>query len=174
LLGMLAAQQLHGRIERMLLLDVFAEWPWYFRIFLTPLLGPVAYYSTFANPIGRWLTDASLREHRTPETSLTSGFSQIRHASVYRYLRLLERFPAPETFCDLTMPVDLIYGANTFAAVAEAVPRWQAVWPQARAIRLDGAAHLPMEEAAAALRDILFKEGSLLTECPIPSPTIAG
>jgi len=173
LLGMLAARQLQNRIERMLLIDVLAEFPWYFKIFLAPALGPVAYYSTFANPLGRWLTNLSLAERRSSQTTLTGGFAQTRHSSTYRYLRLFENYPAPEMFRDLRMPIDLICGEKTFAAVADSIPRWQKVWPQARAWKIEGAGHLPILEATAHLRQILFQEGSVSAECLIPSSTIA-
>jgi pimeloyl-ACP methyl ester carboxylesterase len=174
LLGMVAAQQLHGRVERMLLIDVFAEFPWYFRIFLLPLLGPVAYYTTFANPMGRWITNASLSARRTEDTTLTGGFAKTRHWSTYRYLQLFKSYPAPDTFDDLTMPIDLVCGSKTFGAAIDSLAIWKAVWPQACMWRLEGAGHLPILEATSRVRDILFKEGSLSTECPIPSQTIAG
>ena len=167
LLGVLAARQLHGRIDRMLLIDLFAEFPWYFKIFLHPLIGPVAYYSTFANPVGRWIANASLSSRRAEKTTLTGGFSKVRHITTLRYLKLFENYPAPDSFDNLEMPIDLVYGAKTFHAVIASVSRWQAVWPQARAWRLSGAGHLPILEATASLRDILFNE------CPIPSTTIA-
>jgi pimeloyl-ACP methyl ester carboxylesterase len=174
LLGMLAALQLRGKIERMFLIDVFAEFPWYFRIFLLPVLGPVAYYSTFANPLGRWITNWSLRDHRTGATTLTGGFAAVRHASTYRYLRIFDRYPAPETFRGLDMPIDLVSGERTFAAIGRSIPVWKKVWPQARVWPVKGAGHLPILEATAALRQILFEEGTVSTECLIPSQTIAG
>jgi pimeloyl-ACP methyl ester carboxylesterase len=174
LLGMLAAKQLPGRIERMLLIDVFAEFPWYFRVFLLPALGPLAYYSTFANPVGRWFTNLSLARRRTAATTLTGGFAGTRHESTYRYLELFESYPPPDTFRDLEMPIDLVYGEKTFAAVARSIPRWQEVWPQACAWKIDGAGHLPILEATDRLRQILFQEGTVSTECLIPSSIIAG
>jgi pimeloyl-ACP methyl ester carboxylesterase len=174
LLGMLAAQQLHGRIERMLLIDVFAEFPWYFRLFLLPVLGPVAYYTTFANPLGRWIANLSLAQRRTEKTTLTGGFAAARHASTLRYLHLFERYPAPQSFYDLQMPIDLVYGEKTFAAARQSIPCWQRVWPQACALQIAGAGHLPILEATAHMRQILYKEGLVPTECLTPSPITAG
>jgi pimeloyl-ACP methyl ester carboxylesterase len=174
LLGLLAARQIQSRVERMILIDIFAVYPWYFRLFVLPVLGPVAYYSTFANPLGRWIANFSLRSHRTEDTTLTGGFSAVRHDSTYRYLKLFENYPKIETFGNLRMAIDLVYGANTFRAIVESVPRWKALWPQAREFRLAGAGHLPIEEATGQLRNILFEEGSFSTECLIPSSTIAG
>jgi pimeloyl-ACP methyl ester carboxylesterase len=173
LLGMLAAQRLRGRIGRLVLIDVFATFPWYFRIFLAPLLGPVAYYSTFANPLGRWVTNLSLHERRIPQTTLTGGFARTRHTSTYRYLQLFDEYPAPETFSEFEMPIDLICGEKTFAAALDSIPRWQQIWPQARAWRLEGAGHLPILEATQSVRKILYQEGSASTECVTPSQTIA-
>ncbi|HEV2666776.1 MAG TPA: alpha/beta fold hydrolase, partial [Blastocatellia bacterium] len=72
--ALLAAERLPLRIERLILIDPFAYLPWYFKIFLHKRIGRYAYYSTFANPLGRWLTNLSLSKHRTAETDLTESF----------------------------------------------------------------------------------------------------
>src|SRR5262249_8184627 len=62
--ALLVAERLAGRIDRLILIDPFAYLPWYFKIFLNKRIGRYAYYSTFANPVGRWLTNLSLGKHR--------------------------------------------------------------------------------------------------------------
>ncbi len=156
LLGMLAAQKISHRVERMLLVDVFATFPWYFRIFLVPGLGPLAYYSTFANPIGRWIANASLRKHRSSETTLTGGFGRTEHSVTYKYLQLFEDYPAPQKFNDLLMPIGILSGDRTFAAITKSIAVWRNVWPQAQSWCLKNAGHLPILEATASLREILF------------------
>ena len=165
LLGILLAQRIPSRVKRMLLIDIFASMPWYFRVFLVPGLGPLAYYSTFANPVGRWIANASLRKHRTSETTLTGGFALTRHSVTYKYLKLFEHFPAPIKFNDLTMPIDIVYGERTFVAVRQSVATWRKVWPQAKACCLKDAGHLPILEATQDMREILFT-------CSIPTTTL--
>src|ERR1700742_314005 len=65
-----AAQRVMNRIERLVLIDPFAFMPWYFRIFAMGDFGRVAYCSTFANPLGRWLTNLSLARRRTDSSHL--------------------------------------------------------------------------------------------------------
>ena len=64
ILGLLAYSLVPDRIGRLVLIDPFAFLPWYFKVFVHRPYGPIAYRSTFANPIGRWLTNLSLRNKR--------------------------------------------------------------------------------------------------------------
>jgi len=158
LLGIEAALRLGDRLERLVLIDIFAVFPWYFRVFLSKPIGRYAYAATFRNPAGRWFTNLSLREKRAKETTLTGGFAQVDHDATYRYLQLFETYPQPEYFKGLTQVVDVLYGQKTFRAVRDSAARWQAVWPQAKVTCLNGAGHLPIQEATAQLRGILFHE----------------
>ena len=58
-------------VGRVVMIDPFADCPWYFRLFLVPWVGPVMYATAFANPVGRWATDLFLREKRKGNVSLT-------------------------------------------------------------------------------------------------------
>lgn len=155
-LALLAATRLPGRVERLVLVDPFAYMPWYFRIFCAGELGRRAYGATFANPLGRWATNQSLRGRRTPETDLTGGFRGVDHDAALSYLRLFAGAGRVDEFRDVRVPVDLLYGAKTFGAVKRSVALWRGVWPHARAWRLDGAGHLPIREAPERVGAILF------------------
>src|SRR5947209_5395944 len=61
ILGLLAAQALRNRVARIVLIDPFAYMPFYFKLFVATDFGKIAYYTTFANPVGRWLTNMSLK-----------------------------------------------------------------------------------------------------------------
>ncbi len=156
LLGIAAAQRAGDRVEDFALIDMFAMFPWYFRIFLSKPFGPYAYATTFRNPIGRWFTNLSLRGKRQQDTTLTGGFARVDHDSTYRYLQMFDRFPSPESFAGLRQPVNLLYGEKTFRAIRDSVPVWKSVWPQATATCLLGAGHLPIREATSQLRESLF------------------
>src|SRR5262249_35274864 len=75
--ALLAAERVSRSIERLILIDPFAYLPWYFKIFLHKRIGRYAYYSTFANPVGRWLTNLSLSKHRAADTNLTESFVSV-------------------------------------------------------------------------------------------------
>jgi pimeloyl-ACP methyl ester carboxylesterase len=156
ILGLLAAGHLSGRIQRFVLIDPFAFMPWYFKIFVGTDFGRIAYYSTFANPVGRWLTNLSLKRRRTSETNLTHSFGAIDHEVSYRYLQLLSEIDGPAHFSAINAPVDIVYGAKTFAAIKQSAELWQSIWPDARCSELRGAGHLPIIEATAQLSEIVF------------------
>lgn len=163
ILGLLAAGQIEERVRRLVLIDPFAYWPWYFRVFVTKSFGSFgrhAYRTTFANPFGRWLTNQSLRAHRTSETDLTNSFGRIDHDVAQGYLALLAQVEGIERFAGLQrVPIEIVYGERTFGAVKKSIAMWQKIWPQARARVLAGAGHLPILEATAALSEIVFADG---------------
>jgi pimeloyl-ACP methyl ester carboxylesterase len=167
LLGLLAAKQIPNRFQRLVLIDPFAYWPWYFKVFINPSFGKHAYYSTFANPVGRWLTNRSLKRKRTANTHLTQSFASINHETVYRYLVLLTGIEGIAQFDQLRMPIDIVYGARTFGAVKKSAARWRAIWPQARCWVLPGAGHLPLKEATAALSKIIFDRALYFEQQPV-------
>jgi pimeloyl-ACP methyl ester carboxylesterase len=65
-------------------------------------------------------------------------------------------------FKGLRMPVEIIYGEKSFAAVRRSVDMWKELWPRARAIELAGVGHLPIEEATGRLSKLIFKQESRL------------
>ena len=145
-------------VGRVVMIDPFAECPWYFRLFLVPWVGPVMYATAFANPVGRWVTDFFLQEKRTGQVSLTESFQRVNHRVSLAYLRMLERAGAPEQFGDLDISVEVVRGENTFLAVREAVKRWQRVWPKMSVQVLSGVGHLPIEEATESVRGTVFRQ----------------
>jgi len=156
ILGLMVAKKIPEKFERIVLVDPFAFMPWYFSIFLNKNFGRQAYMTTFANPIGRWITNASLRHRRTEETDLTKSFEEVNHQTVYEYLQLLGKLGSAEQFRGLTQPIDLLYGENTFQSVKDSVNIWKKIFPQANSYELHGAGHLPIEEATEQLANILF------------------
>jgi pimeloyl-ACP methyl ester carboxylesterase len=164
--ALLAAERLTRSIERLILIDPFAYLPWYFKIFLHKRIGRYAYYSTFANPVGRWLTNLSLSKHRAADTNLTESFVSVSHDVAYRYLALLGELDDIGRFSRLRLPVDLIYGARTFGAIKKSIALWRGVWPHARCHELAGAGHLPIREATRQLSEIVWSAGAPACDFP--------
>lgn len=161
LLGLSAMElrpRLAERINRMVMIDPFAYLPMYFKLFVTPPFGKYAYLSTFANPVGRWITNLSLKSHRTEETDLTGAFRRVDHQVSYRYLELLTGIDGIQRWAGLHKPVDIVFGERSFGAIKKSVGIWKGIWPQARAFELAGAGHLPILEATEALSRIVFQE----------------
>jgi len=143
-------------VGRLVMIDPFAECPWYFRIFLIPVLGRIMYGTAFANPLGRWMTNLMLREKRTENVNLTESFALVKHGVTLAYLRMFERAGAPEQFQGIKISTDIICGQKTFGAVKEAVERWQRVWPEANVHIMPGVGHLPIDEGTEMVKRTLF------------------
>lgn len=157
LLGMWAARRLpKGRVTRVIMLDTFAYVPGYFKLFLFPLFGRVAYYSAFANPLGRWLTNAGLANKRQEETDLTASFSQGNVHVPLHYLRAMDSIPSYKDYGDLDCEFDIVYGANTFTAVKHGATLWKGLWPHARIWELPETGHLPLVESTEVMAQIAF------------------
>jgi pimeloyl-ACP methyl ester carboxylesterase len=154
--GLLAAERAAERVERFVLIDPFAFVPWYFNLFVERSWGRYAYKSTFANPVGRWITNLSLRSRRSQGSDLTRSFRSVNHDTAYRYLELMSKIDGISRFAHLRMPIDIVYGERTFGAVKRSVAMWRAAWPHARAFELKGAGHLPIGEATGRLSEIAF------------------
>ncbi|MFN9741328.1 MAG: alpha/beta fold hydrolase [Acidobacteriota bacterium] len=153
-----ARPHLQSRVERMVLIDPFAFTPWYFGIFVFPVLGRLFYHSTFANPLGRWLTNLSLRGKRSEETDLTHSFQRVDHQVSYRYLELLTSIGSIERWSGMLIDTDIVHGERTFGAIRESIGMWRGIWPHIRIHELPAAGHLPILEATEDVRQILFDE----------------
>ncbi|MCB1221612.1 MAG: alpha/beta hydrolase [Planctomycetales bacterium] len=158
--GALFACELALRLDpaprRLLLVDPFAFLPGYFRVFLRRDFGRHAYNSTFANPVGRWLTNvlASGREDRS--TDMTQSFRSVDHEVTYRYLEMFGTHPGIDRFSSLDCEVRIATGERTFAAVKKSVQMWQDLWPHAIVTSIPACGHLPIREAPEGLCEALF------------------
>jgi pimeloyl-ACP methyl ester carboxylesterase len=159
LLGLCAALENPNAVHRLVLIDAFASWPWYFRVFTAPRWGRYAYQCTFANPAGRWIANRALARKRSGDSDLTQGFAAAHHDIALRYLHVLRELASVENFSGLRVPVDIIFGARTFRAIRESAFVWQSVWPWARVFEVPQAGHLPIREAAAEISHIIFEGG---------------
>jgi pimeloyl-ACP methyl ester carboxylesterase len=157
ILALAAMPRIAERVNRLILIDPFAFAPWYFKLFVATPIGKYAYYSTFANPVGRWITNLSLRRRRTGASDLTVSFRVVDHSASYHYLRMLCAIDGIERFAWIQSPIDIVYGERTFGAIKRSVGMWQGVWPHARVFELEGAGHLPIEEATEDLSRIVFQ-----------------
>lgn len=152
------ALRMGPKVNRLVMIDPFANVPWYFRIFRVPVIGPLLYALVFMNPAGRILTNWGLRSRRTDDTDLIEGFRDVRHASNLAYLGVLLACAEVEfsSFGRFRGQVDIVYGSRTFGAVRSSVPRWRSVWPALSAHELAGAGHLPIFEATDGVAEVVF------------------
>jgi pimeloyl-ACP methyl ester carboxylesterase len=142
-------------VERLVLLDPFAYMPWYFRLFLQGELGRRAYRTTFANPVGRWLTNGALSRRRQKGTHMTRSFERRDHDATLAHLRLLGDVTVDD-FRGLELPIRVLVGEKTFGAVHRSLDLWRTVWPQMEARVLPGVGHLPLEEATPEVAAAVF------------------
>lgn len=182
LLGLHAGLRRQERFKRFVMIDPFAFMPTYFRIFLWGDFGRWAYWSTFANPLGRMITNGALRRHRTNQTDLTGGFSRVDTRVAYEYLKLFGALPTVEVLRGFDRPTTLVCGVKTFKAVKQSLPQWREVWPHAQTVMLENAGHAVIDEAPQRLAEIIFEGESGEASCatsgddivlPTLSPTAA-
>jgi pimeloyl-ACP methyl ester carboxylesterase len=158
-LALLAARELGAGVGRVVMIDPFAYLPRYFRLFIAGDFGRHAYNATFANPVGRWLTNQSLRGRREGQSDLTVSFAGADHEVARRYLALFAEVGGVEGFRGLDFPVEIAHGEKTFGAVRRSLALWREVLPRVRVRELKGAGHLPIEEATAEVAEVVFGGG---------------
>ena len=129
-------------VERLILIEPFAYMPWYFRVFLTPVAGRLFYATAFENPIGRWFVDQTAGARNGDEGDLAESFGALDPEIPLLNLRLLSDMGYPEDYAPLSVPIDLVHGDRTFAAVRDSVAIWQEVWPDAEVHEVTDAGHL--------------------------------
>lgn len=155
--ALLAARELGETVERVSMIDPFAYLPRYFRLFNAGEFGRRAYDATFANPVGRWLTNQSLRGRRAGAADLTATFAKVDHEAARRYLALYDEVGGVEIFRDMKVPVEIAYGERTFGAVKRSLLTWREVLPHARVRELKGAGHQPFVESPAQSAEFIFR-----------------
>lgn len=165
--GLLAALEAEHLIERVVAIDPFAYLPRYFRLFTGEGFGRRAYEATFANPLGRWLTNKTLNAGRDERTDMTASFGATDHEVARGYLALFASIEGVEVFRGLRAEVDLVYGERTFGAVKKSVELFKGVLPRARAIQLAGARHMPLTEANAQLSRVVFEPEEVTRESDV-------
>lgn len=154
--ALLAARELRETIERVTMIDPFAYLPRYFRLFNAGEFGRRAYDATFANSLGRWLTNRSLRGRGAGAADLTASFAEADHEAARRYLKLYDEAGTIEIFRGLSVPVEIACGERTFGAVKRSLALWRDVLPQARVREIEGAGHQPFVEAPAQVAEVIF------------------
>jgi pimeloyl-ACP methyl ester carboxylesterase len=157
IVALFIAPLLGERLERFIFLEPFSFVPDYLRIFLKPAVGRLFYYSAFGNPIGRWITNAALSDHRQGDTDMTASFARGSLKVPLEYLRLFDAIPAAEDFAALPGRIELVHGERTFDAIRQSVDTWSEVWPRAARQEIEGAGHLILEESPAKVARLIFR-----------------
>lgn len=156
IIGMLTALRRPASFERLVLIDPFASTPWYFRIFVQPIVGRFFYEVTFRNPIGRLLGNSATAAHRHERTDMFASFAEIPASTALGTLGLLTAVGQASHFASLRLETDLLHGERTFAAIRRGLHTWRAQWPHARVHEIGGAGHLPIIEASASVASFVF------------------
>jgi pimeloyl-ACP methyl ester carboxylesterase len=154
--ALLAAEALGAKVGRVVMIDPFAYLPRYFRLFLAGDFGRRAYSATFVNPVGRWVTNQTLRGRRAATADLTASFAETDHEAARRYLALYDEVGGVERFRGFGARVDIAHGDKTFGAVRKSLALWLDVLPRARVHELEGAGHQPIAEAPAQTARVVF------------------
>jgi pimeloyl-ACP methyl ester carboxylesterase len=162
--GLYVGRHAGDRMQRFVILEPFAYVPIYLRILVFPIFGHLFYWSAFANPVGRWITNTILAGKRQDETDMMASFSRGSPWVPHRYLQLFDSIPGAHAFESLSMPKTMIVGEYTFEAVRDSVRIWSEVWGECEIERLPETGHLILDESPEAVSHLIFKH----------RPTIAG
>lgn len=154
--GLELAKRAPERFDRLVLIDPFAYVPWYFALLTAPVLGQIFYRVSFANPLGRLVTNLALVSKRKGTSDLTAGFAEAAHDVTFAFLRMLCEDADASRYAPLDLPITLMHGAHSFAAVKRSVQIFAAQWPRATQHVLEGAGHLPIQEVPARVAALGF------------------
>lgn len=148
-----AAPHLTRQPSKLVLVDAFGYAPKYFKLFTNRSWGHHAYNTTFANPIGRKLTNLGLRGQKR---DMTADFKTANHEYTLAWLRSCVELGDCRQFADVKLPTLIAYGERTFSAVRKSLPMWNEIWPHAETVELKGAGHLGVVETPGQLAEVAF------------------
>lgn len=151
IIGLSASLDRPDRFDRLVLVDPFAFTPWYLKLFLWPVVGRLFFWSTFANPLGRWFTNLSLASKRRDETDLTASFAEVLPSTAWNTLRILDEVGSIASFSVYRRPALILHGGKTFEAIHASVRQWRALWGEVSVEEIASAGHLPLEESPEAV-----------------------
>ncbi len=155
-LALMCAASCRDRAARLVMIDPFTYVPLYFRLFTWGWFGRQAYRTAFASGFGRRATNRVLRSRQGTGDDFTAAFRRLDPAVTLRYLALFARCGPLDRFAGLGLPVDLLHGERTFAAVRRSVAGLRRLWPRARVQVLGGTGHLTMVRGAPRIARVLF------------------
>jgi len=148
------------RIARIVAIDPFAYLPLYLKVFVKPSWGRRAYEGTFANPVGRWITNALAGMSGKAGPNPTAAFERVNHEAAYNHLALIAQLVPFNDANAIAVPVDIVHGEHTFTAVRKSASIWCELLAQVRVFALPGAGHEPTREAPRQLADVIFAPDS--------------
>lgn len=151
-----AVPHLRRAPSRLVFVDAFGYAPKYFKIFTNPRWGHHAYRTTFANRLGRGITNAVLARKKRSEGGITDTFREVNHEHTLAWLRSCVALGDCRQFANVQLPTTLAYGDGTFSAVRKSLPMLREIWPHVRELELKNAGHLGVVEAAAQLASVVF------------------
>lgn len=151
-----AVEHLKRRPERLVMVDSFAYAPKYFRVFTNRSWGHHAYRTTFANPVGRTLTNVALRKQKR-SGGVTDDFKTTNHEHTLAWLRACVDLGDCRQFAEIQLPTLIVWGQGSFGAVRKSVPMWLDIWPHAQTLELQGAGHLVIQDCAAEIAQAVFE-----------------
>lgn len=159
IMGLGALEHTTLNLQRLILLEPFAYVPAYLNLFLWPAFGPVAYWSTFANPIGRLITDrATSSRQATAADTTQQSFAKVDPWVPYKYLAMMKALGSAQRFAHLNLPTHLIFGQKTFQAVKSSITTWRALWPHATATELPELGHMLVQEDPQRVASHIFTQ----------------
>ncbi|MEZ5991856.1 MAG: alpha/beta hydrolase [Planctomycetota bacterium] len=151
-----AVEHLERKPVRLVMVDSFAYAPKYFRVFTNRSWGHHAYRTTFANPVGRKLTNVALRNQKRTG-GVTDDFKNANHENTLAWLRACVDLGDCRQFADVILPTLIVWGDGSFGAVRKSVPMWLDIWPHAQTLELKGVGHQVIEDCAEEIAQAVFE-----------------
>jgi pimeloyl-ACP methyl ester carboxylesterase len=146
------ARQRPHLVDRLVLVEPLAYFPWFFEAFLVPGLGRFLYKQIFANPIGRLLTQRTMQHQRVAnDYNVMESFGRIDLEVPYRYLQYYHELGDYTQYRWLETPTRVLYGQNTWKDVIRSVDCWRETLQNLEPIELEGVGHLVNQEAPDAV-----------------------
>mgnify|MGYP006299485207 CR=1 FL=1 len=146
------ARQRPHLVDRLVMVEPLAYFPWFFEAFLVPGLGRFLYSQIFDNPIGRLLTQRTMQhQHVANDYNVMESFGHIDLEVPYSYLEWYHELGHFSQYGWVKTPTKIVYGENTWKDVIRSVDCWRKTLDDVEPIELAGVGHLVNQEAPDAV-----------------------
>lgn len=152
------ARQRPDKTDLAVLVEPLAYYPWFLRALLLPGLGKFLFKQVFDNPVGRMLTQRTLSHQRVAnDYNVMESFGRLDLQVPYRYLQFYDQLGEVDQYATFQTPTRIVYGENTWKAVADSAGIWENVFPDVTVHRVDNVGHLVNQEAPDAVVEVLTR-----------------
>lgn len=155
--GLEMARHRPDKIDRLVMVDPMAYFPWFLDLLLLPGVGPMLFEGVLGSKLGHKAIQAVLERTGVANAfDVMESFARIDLGAAHRYLQFFDELGEVEQYVTIDTPTVLLWGTNTWSVVHESVPMWVDTLSDIETIEVADVGHLINQEAPDVVIEALL------------------